>query len=255
MGHKVKVNGTTYEVKGGKTKVNGTGYSIKGGKTRIGGTGYNISFQKTTGSLPVGTSVYTTVFGVRTEFIIVHQGNPSPSIYSDSCNGTWVLAKRTYTSDIWGVNDLNDYANSYICSYFDVDFFDDLSTSARNAIKEVKIPYRPDAGTSPYIEKGENGLITKVFALSGSEVGLDSLLRGEGAKLDYFENGETQSALNKRIVDGDWWLRTPDCTDETMAYFIDVFGRYMSEYCSFQRGYRPAFILKPDTPIDDNFNF
>lgn len=44
MAHKTRVNGTTYEIKGGKTRVNGTGYSIKGGKTRVGGTAYEISF-------------------------------------------------------------------------------------------------------------------------------------------------------------------------------------------------------------------
>lgn len=44
MSHKTRVNGTTYDVKGGKCLIGGTGYGIKKGKTLIGGTGYDIAF-------------------------------------------------------------------------------------------------------------------------------------------------------------------------------------------------------------------
>ena len=44
MGHKVLINGTSYEIKGGRTLIDGTAYSISKGRTMIGGTGYDISF-------------------------------------------------------------------------------------------------------------------------------------------------------------------------------------------------------------------
>ena len=44
MAHRTKVNGTTYEIKGGRTKVSGTGYGISKGRTKVGGTGYDVSF-------------------------------------------------------------------------------------------------------------------------------------------------------------------------------------------------------------------
>lgn len=43
--HKVRINGTAYEVKGGKCLVNGTVYSIKKGRTLVNGTGYDINFE------------------------------------------------------------------------------------------------------------------------------------------------------------------------------------------------------------------
>lgn len=46
MAHKVKVNGTNYEVSGGRAKINGTAYSIDKGKTLVGGTAYEVGFAK-----------------------------------------------------------------------------------------------------------------------------------------------------------------------------------------------------------------
>lgn len=43
-------------------------------------------------ALAVGSSVFCNVNGVKTEFVVVHQGKPS-DMYDDSCNGAWLLMK------------------------------------------------------------------------------------------------------------------------------------------------------------------
>ena len=96
MAHKTLIGGTTYDIKSGRTLIGGTGYDIKKGRTLIDGTGYDITFATSISELPVGTSVYADYNGVRTEFIVIQQGNPDPAIYDDSCNGTWLLIKDIF---------------------------------------------------------------------------------------------------------------------------------------------------------------
>lgn len=55
MAHKVLIDGTAYEIKGGKTRVGGTAYAIKAGRTRVNATGYDISFS---GVLRASCSIY-----------------------------------------------------------------------------------------------------------------------------------------------------------------------------------------------------
>jgi hypothetical protein len=51
-------------------------------------------------NIEVGSSVYLNVDGVKTEFLVVHQGNPNSSIYDASCDGTWLLMKNIYENHI-----------------------------------------------------------------------------------------------------------------------------------------------------------
>lgn len=44
--HKVLIDGTLYDAKGGRPLIGGTGYSLKKGRTLIAGTGYDVSFLK-----------------------------------------------------------------------------------------------------------------------------------------------------------------------------------------------------------------
>lgn len=44
--HKVLIDGTLYDAKGGRSLIGGTGYSLKKGRTLIAGTGYDVSFLK-----------------------------------------------------------------------------------------------------------------------------------------------------------------------------------------------------------------
>lgn len=53
------------------------------------------------GSKAVGSIVKLKVGGTLTDFIVVHQGRPSTSLYDASCDGTWLLMKDCYEQKQW----------------------------------------------------------------------------------------------------------------------------------------------------------
>lgn len=212
-------------------------------------------------TLDVGSSVYLNIGGIRTEFLIIHKGLPS-SVYDSSCDGTWLLMKDVYVKRVWnpynGGNYNNDYENSDIHSYLNNTFINLLDTKIQTAIKQVKIPYRKGAEVESYPQasNGANGLLTKAFLLSYTEVGLTgdySYRPTEGAKLDYF-NGATN---DKRIakLDGTailWWLRTPYTAESTHSYLINESGAktIINAYGTY--GVRPTMILNSSALVDTN---
>lgn len=170
------------------------------------------------GTKAVGSIVKINVNGTAKDFIIVHQGIPDAGIYDASCDGTWVLMKDIYTTSIFNNRNVGDsYKNSVIDSYLNNTFLPLLDTDIRAVIKQVKIPYQNVSGNAESIATGSNGLSTKVFLLSGYEVGWttsdDGHFPKDGAKLDYF--GKSSGGNSKRIAykDGSaaaWWLRSPE---------------------------------------------
>lgn len=170
------------------------------------------------GTKAVGSIVKINVNGKAKDFIIVHQGIPDAGIYDASCDGTWVLMKDIYTTSIFNNRNVGDsYKNSVIDSYLNNTFLPLLDTDIRAVIKQVKIPYQNVSGHAESIATGANGLSTKVFLLSGYEVGWttndESHFPKDGAKLDYF--GKSSGGNSKRIAykDGSaaaWWLRSPE---------------------------------------------
>ena len=142
----------------------------------------------TLGSKAVGSTIKLKVNGSARNFIVVHQGKPS-SVYDDSCNGTWLLMKDIYESRQWDSSNTNDYANSTIHSYLNGTFMNLVESSIKNAIKQVKIPYRKGHGTSKTVTSGSNGLSAKIFLLSATETSFSygSMPSGEGAELAYFK--------------------------------------------------------------------
>ena len=165
----------------------------------------------------VGSTVKLKVDGALKEFLVVHQGKPS-SIYDDSCNGTWLLMKDCYVSRSWHSSNVNKYESSDIHTYLNNTFLKLLDSNIQEAVKQVKIPYRQNGGSGGTDRNGANGLSTKIFLLSGYEVGWTtsdySYFPVDGAKLSYFESGTGTSANNKRIANLNgsaayWWLRSP----------------------------------------------
>jgi len=67
----------------------------------------------------------------------------------------------------------------------------------------VRVPFRPDSGTSQTVSSGASGLLTRVFCLSMAEVGYDQTFATwfpiEGARMNYFIAGDTTDARNRRI--------------------------------------------------------
>lgn len=257
MGHKTTIGGTAYEVKGGKTLIGGTGYSIKGGKTLIGGTGYGISFGTPLSSLAVGTSVYLNESGSPVEYLIVHQGLPSNS-YDSSCNGTWLLRKDTTATTAYYANGGTTYPFSSATARLNGTFLGTLDKAIQNIIKQVKIPYCNLIHTGN-VASGADGFSTKVFLLSGAEMGHTYIsLPQEGTALSYFNGASnTIKSANKdgTTTKVKWWLRSVVKDGEGYVWAIVQNGSI--DYFQWDESGtydRPAFILPSETKVDENFN-
>lgn len=256
MGQKVEVSGTGYDIKAGKCLVGGTAYAIKKGRTLIGGTGYDVSLLSGTpiSELPVGNTVKIAVNGTLRDFLIVHQGLPG-TMYDDSCNGAWLLMKECIGSSQWDASGSNSYNGSTTHNYLNSEFLNLFESSIKDAIKQVKIPYRMNGGYGSD-QSGANGLSCKSFLLSAREVGVAlSYSSREGNKLDYFDwnNGEDSKRiayLDNYVVG--WWLRSSDNDNGQGVMYIGADGSSSSMRANYGNSFRPAFILPSDTLVSDD---
>ena len=207
------------------------------------------------GAKAVGIIVKIKVNGAAKDFIIVHQGKPS-SVYDDSCNGTWLMMKDIYENRQWHRTNTNDYAGSTTHSYLNDNFYNLIDSEIRAAIKQVKIPYQKGTGWGS-LATGENGLSTKVFLLSGYEVGwAHNALPKDGAKLDYFGSGS--GGNSKRVAyngsnASTWWLRSPYTVNRDTAWTVLTDGSCDNKVCDQNTcGVRPALILPSTLWVSDD---
>lgn len=212
----------------------------------------------TLSSKAIGSTIKLKVNGSAKDFIVVHQGKPS-SVYDDSCNGTWLLMKDIYENRQWHSSNTNDYANSTIHSYLNSTFLNLFESNIKNAIKQVKLPYRKGSGTSTTVTSGSNGLSAKIFLLSATETSFSfsSMPSGEGAELAYFKGCADNSSDSKRVayLNGSatgWWLRSPYCNYFYYALCVDSTGDWGGSYCSYSYGIRPALILPSTLLVSDD---
>lgn len=212
----------------------------------------------TLSSKAIGSTIKLKVNGSARNFIVVHQGKPS-SVYDDSCNGTWLLMQDIYENRVWHSSNANDYANSTIHSYLNSTFLNLFESNIKNAIKQVKLPYRKGSGTSTTVTSGSNGLSAKIFLLSATETSFDFgyMPSGEGAELAYFKGCADNSSDSKRVayLNGSaayWWLRSPDCSNSYNALCVSSSGDWYGSYCSSSGGIRPALILPSTLLVSDD---
>lgn len=213
----------------------------------------------TLSSKAIGSTIKLKVNGSAKDFIVVHQGKPS-SVYDDSCNGTWLLMKDIYENRQWHSSNTNDYANSTIHSYLNSTFLNLFESNIKNAIKQVKLPYRKGSGTSTTVTSGSNGLSAKIFLLSATETSFNFssyMPSGEGAELAYFKGCADNSSDSKRVayLNGSaavWWLRSPYCNLFYNALYVNSDGGWRGGGCSVSYGIRPALILPSTLLVSDD---
>ena len=213
----------------------------------------------TLSSKAIGSTIKLKVNGSAKDFIVVHQGKPS-SVYDDSCNGTWLLMKDIYENRQWHSSNTNDYANSTIHSYLNSTFLNLFESNIKNAIKQVKLPYRKGSGTSTTVTSGSNGLSAKIFLLSATETSFNFssyMPSGEGAELAYFKGCADNSSDSKRVayLNGsatNWWLRSPNCGRFIYALYVNSNGDWNYNICSYSYGIRPALILPSTLLVSDD---
>lgn len=213
----------------------------------------------TLSSKAIGSTIKLKVNGSARNFIVVHQGKPS-SVYDDSCNGTWLLMQDIYENRAWHSSNTNDYANSTIHSYLNSTFLNLFESNIKNAIKQVKLPYRKGSGTSTTVTSGSNGLSAKIFLLSATETSFDFsyMPSGEGAELAYFKGCADNSSDSKRVayLNGSaafWGLRSPGCGGSSgLALCVGSGGGWGYGLCSRSGGIRPALILPSTLLVSDD---
>lgn len=211
------------------------------------------------GGFAVGSTVKIAVGGKSYDWLAVHQGLPG-NMYDASCSGTWLLMKDIYENRQWNDSgaDANDYEGSTIHSYLNSTFLNLLNI--KNAIKQVKIPYRKGSGASPNVTSGSNGLPAKIFLLSATETSFsfDFMPSGEGAELAYFKGCADNRSDPKRVAylngfAANWWLRSPYChfLFQTAVYVNSNGKGNGAEHCNLSYGVRPCMILPQDTLVDE----
>ena len=213
------------------------------------------------GDIDVGTEVILNENGQPVNYLIVNQGIPS-ALYDASCEGTWLLRKDIAENRQWHSFNNNDYENSTIDNYLNTTFLNLFESNIRDAIKQVKIPYRKGAGYGKTVTSGANGLSAKIFLLSATEVGFNMryMPTNEGVELAYFSGCADDGADNKRIAYLNssaiyWWLRSPFCYSSygsARALYVDSNGYWGSIVCSGSCGVRPALILPYDFKFTDD---
>lgn len=210
------------------------------------------------GTKAVGSIVKIKVNSASKDFIVVQQGNPNTGTYDSSCNGTWLLMKDIYTTYTFGNN--NSYKDSSIHTYLNGTFYNLIDSDIRAAIKQVKIPYlNGTGGGDGSLATGANGLSTKVFLLSGYEVGWttsdDRNFPKDGTRLAYFGSGS--GGNSKRVAyNGSstaiWWLRSPYTSNNYNVWGVYTDGSSVSGWCNNSYGVRPAFILPSTLVVSDD---
>lgn len=212
------------------------------------------------GTKSVGSIVKLKENGAAVNYIVVHQGKPSSS-YDSSCDGTWLLRQDIAENRVWDSGNSNVLESSDIHSYLNNTWINRYDTDIRNAIKQVKIPYRQNGGSGGTDRSGSNGLSCKIFLLSGREVGFtnneSSYFPNDGAKLAYFESGNGSSAQQKRIakLNGSatrWWLRSPGTNITYHVWGVDSNGGYNNWNANGSYGVRPALILPSSLLVSDD---
>ena len=210
--------------------------------------------------LEIGRTIKLNLNGTPWDWLVVHQGLPS-SLYDESCSGTWLLMKDIYEKRQWNSRDSNVLETSTVQSYLNGDFLNLFDGNIKGAIKQVKIPYRKNGGSGGTDQSGANGLLCKIFLLSGYEVGWtisdSSQLPVDGAKLDYFESGTGTSATNKRIANwngrtNNWYLRSPITNFTNYVNVVGANGVNGNSRAYNSQGIRPAIILPSDMLVTDD---
>lgn len=114
-----------------------------------------------------------------------------------------------------------------------------------------------------YAEHGENGLSTKVFLLSGYELGWTTSTNKsfpmDGACLDYFVGTGNMSTKRAASYEGGsyastWWTRSCQTKNTTSIWSVLDNGSGAGKTYSYEYGVRPAFILPQDAKVDGSFN-
>lgn len=197
-------------------------------------------------TLNVGDSVFCKEDGVDAEYLLVHKGNPDTSKYDSTCDGAWLIRKDIYGSCPFGTSSLI-YDGSGIDQNME-QYLTKLDISS--IIKTVNVP----------VIKSTTEISTasvQCFALSAIECGVGAY--ADGTRLSYFAEESNRIAYYNGVATAHW-TRSPYYSTDTGTYnsryatLVTTTGTSQGMGVSQIYGYRPAFIVPLDTPIDSSNN-
>lgn len=207
-------------------------------------------------ALSPGSTISLKINGSPKDFIVLHQGNPDPALYDESCGGTWLQMKDVYSKGVWG--DSTEYDQSTVYSWLNSTFLKYFDADVQEMIRPVKLPYVA-GGT---VRSGADGLASKLFLLSAAELGWaagareSAVIPADGACLAYYQG--CVDADGKRLAQYDgkaqsYWTRSPDTASEEKTWYVmSSNGGPNSILCYTSNGYRPALILPSGLAVDDD---
>lgn len=198
------------------------------------------------GDVAVGTIVKLNESGDPVNYIVVQQGSPS-NLYYGFENVTCLLRQDIHSNKMWDDSD-NRYAQSSINSWLNGTFLNLFDSDIRAQIANVKIPHAASS-SGQNVQTGINGLSTKAFLLSMTEVNLsDEWAPVLGVTLSYFNGANNSKRIAK--LNGAakiWWSRSPDTFWDTKMRCIDSNGDITGNHeVTESYGARPVIPLNSD---------
>lgn len=188
-----------------------------------------------------------------TDFIIVHKGKPS-NAYDNSCDGIWVMRKSYSAYKAWNSENVScDYKDCLISTYLNGDYYNSFEQHVKDCIVTVKIPHY----TNGSVKTGANGLETKVFLLSHSEMGLTyddtAVVPIIGSPLEFYSGNYKN---NFSSLSYNYGIRSVKKVDNE-TFFGYVTGNILNFNTSHTASdyVTPAFILSPGAFVKGDGTF
>lgn len=164
----------------------------------------------------------------------------------DYNGNTLVLRKEILDQKYPFSNEDDDYyAESYVDSYLNSDYYKCFSENMKKIIQNSEIEIAAEYPNDETIETIER----KIFLLSCTEVNIDmGITIREGVKLKYFEKSKNLLCKTGESYVG-WKLRSNYLPERGMSWNISAEGVAGGESVQRLNGIRPAFCISSSTKV------
>lgn len=176
--------------------------------------------------------------GKMVPHIVVHIGNPNPSLYDASCDGVWLMQKVAQLNTDWarGEGATNEFTKSSMVSIVGGER-NRYDKSVADAMKNVKIPYCVGGGSAE-IKTLADGYSCRTFLLGAYEAGYNTTddpdLPIDGAHLQ---------GMNRSMA-RNCWLRTVVTGTSTDVYYANGYTQLSKIKATFSGNqYQTTFIM------------
>ena len=186
----------------------------------------------------VGQEINLPYNGKIIPHIVLHIGNPNPSLYDASCDGVWLMQKIAQLNTDWarGEGATNEFTKSSMASIVGGER-NRYDKSVADAMKNVKIPYCVGGGSAE-IKTLADGYSCRTFLLGAYEAGYNTTddpdLPIDGAHLQ---------GMNRSMA-RNCWLRTVVTGTSTDVYYANGYTQLSKIKATFNGNqYQTTFIM------------